>query len=217
MKSFTTLILIVFIIVISACSKQSKKHDTISPVIDTVKQPDKKNINRIGVSLQPNTRKEIADWKDYQSVDAILTNYYAISNAEALSNSQELSRLVTNLKDSIRDEKLMKPSVNARINILHNECIRLNDMASIPAITAEEVAESITRILNAYSGLNAKLNSLYAVRELENELELDPDFLKILNDSTENSLWDMKKSNEIQKVNTNKKLLQNQKKPLPNQ
>lgn len=198
MKPYIVLIIFSLVFVFS-CSKQTKKSDTETSVSDTIKQSDKKNINSIGVSLRPNTKKEIAGWKEYQLVDAILTNYYAISNAEALSNAQELSSLVISLKDSIRNKKLMTPSVNARINILHNECQRLNDMASIPAITPKEVTATITNILEAFSGLNAKLNTLYAVRDMENELDLDPDFQKILNDTTGNSLWDVKEVKEVQK------------------
>jgi len=220
MKSFTSYFLIVFLIVVYACEKQNKTKDTELSVVDTINIFDKKYINRIGVTLKPNTKKQIKGWKEYQLVDAILINYYAISNAEALSNAQELSRLVIKLKDSISDEKLMMPSIKARISILHNECIRLNDMASIPAITPKEVSETITRILAAYSGLNAKLNSVYGVKELENELELDPDFLKILNDTIDNSLWDVKKSEKAQKVNRvgevkrNTEVLKKSKKPI---
>lgn len=210
MKPYIILILFSLVFVFS-CSKQTKESDTKTSVSDTIKQSDKKNINSIGVSLRPNTKKEIADWKEYQLVDAILTNYYAISNAEALSNAQELSGLVINLKDSIRNEKLMTSSVNARINILHNECQRLNDMASIPAITPKEVTATITNILEAFSGLNAKLNTLYAVRDMENELELDPDFQKILNDTTGNSLWDVKEIQKEKSTNQNQKNLLNKK------
>lgn len=198
MKPYFVLLLFSLVFVIS-CTKPAKKSDTKTSISDTINQSDKKNINRIGISLRPNTKKEIANWKEYQLVDAILTNYYAISNAEALINAQELSSLVINLKDSIRNEKLMTPSVNSRINILHNECLRLNDMASIPAITPEEITATVTNILEAFSSLNAKLNSLYAIRNIENELELDPDFQKILNDTTGKSLWDVKNVKEESK------------------
>lgn len=183
MKLSTVLILL-FLVVTFSCSNRTKTTVTNVNSVDTLIQSDKKNITSIGVSLHPNTKKAIETWKEYQSVDVILTNFYAISNAEALSNAQELSGLVTTLKDSIRDEKLMTSSVKAHINILHNECLRLNDMANIPAITTEEVHATIKRVLDAYSGLNAKLNSLYSIDELESELKLDPDFLEILKDTT---------------------------------
>lgn len=193
MKLFTTFFLIV-IVVVSACKPSNKRKNIKQPIVDTIKEPDKKNISKIGVSLRPSTKKEIAEWKEYQLVKDILTNYYAISNAEALSNAQELNRLVINLKDSIRDEKLTTPAVQARINILHNECMRLNDMANIPAISPEEVTATTKRILEAFSGLNAKLNSVYSLRDLESDLELDPDFLKILNDTSHSSPIDLEMS-----------------------
>lgn len=183
MKLSTSFILL-FLTVAFSCSNRTKITDSNLNSVDTLIQSDKKNITSIGVSLHPNTKKAIESWKEYQSVDAILTNFYAISNAEALSNAQELNGLVISLRDSIRDEKLMTPPVKVRINILHNECLRLNDMASIPAIAPEEVKATIQRVLDAFSSLNAKLNSLYSIDELEGELKLDPDFLEILKDTT---------------------------------
>ena len=53
--------------------------------------------------------------------------------------------------------------------------------------------------INSVFGNSNELNSLYAVRDIENELELDPDFQKILNDTTGKSLWDVKGVKEVQK------------------
>jgi len=203
MKLSTALIFL-FLAVAFSCSKRTKTTDSNSNAVDTLVQSDKKNITSIGVSLHPNTKKALETWKEYQSADAVLTNFYAISNAEALSNAQELSDLVISLKDSVRDEKLMTSSVKAHINILHNECLRLNDMANIPAITSEEVHATTKRVLDAYSGLNAKLNSLYSIDELEGELKLDPDFLEILKDTTNAEELDFSISKPLAKPIHNK-------------
>ena len=200
MKISTSILFVLFVFAYS-CSKQSQTEVSNSNSLDSLIHIDKKNITSIGVSLSPSTKKEIENWKEYQLVDAVITNFYAISKAEALSNAQELSRLVTNLKDSIRSEKHKNPSIKTRINILQNECLRLEDMSNIPAITPEEVTATVKRTLEAFSGLNAKLNSVYAVSELENELILDPDFLKILNDSinTDDLNFSLSKQNETLK------------------
>ncbi len=197
MKISTSILFVLFVFAYS-CSEQSQTEGSNSNSLDSLIHIDKKNITSIGVSLTPTTKKEIKNWKEYQLVDEVITNFYAISKAEALNNSQELSRLVTNLRDSIRNEKHKDPSLKARINILQNECLRLEDMSNIQAITPEEVTASVKRTLEAFSGLNAKLNSLYAVSDLENELILDPDFLKILNDSTntEDLNFSVSKENE---------------------
>ena len=205
MKLSTGLIL-VFLVLAFSCSKRTKTTGSDLSSVDTLIQSDKKNITSIGVSLHPNTKKAVENWKEYQAVDAILTNFYAISNAEALSNAKELSGVVIKLKDSIRDEKLVTPPVKARINILHNECLRLNDMSNIPAITPEEVKATIQRVLDAFSSLNAKLNSLYSVDELESELRLDPDFLEILNDTTNAAALDFSLLNPPKKPIQNKPL-----------
>ena len=184
---FISIVLILSLVLVNSCQKQKK---TIGPQLnikDTTQIGEKRNISNIGIGLHYNAKKEVENWKEYNLVDAMLTRYFAISNAEALSNAKELSGLVTHLKDSIRDEKLNIPPLKARINVLHNECMRLNDMAIIPAISPEEVSIEIKKILEAYSAFNAKLNSIYAVNKIETELELDPDFIKILNDTLNKS------------------------------
>lgn len=49
--------------------------------------------------------------------------------------------------------------------MLHNEALRLQDMADIPSITDEEIKEKVHRILQLYSSLNAKVNSIYSVEK----------------------------------------------------
>ncbi len=203
MKLSSKLLLIILAVFFS-CSDKAETTGMQPNATDSTIQAGKKHISRIGVSLEPYTKKEIANWEEYQLVDAILINFYAISNAEAMSNAQELTELVTHLKDSIRDKNLMTPPVKARINILHNECLRLNDMTNIPAITPEEVTASVKKILASFSGLNAKLNSHYAITDLESELKLDPDFLEILKDSAKTEELDFSLSKPQEKTIPNK-------------
>lgn len=217
MRHLTVLLLVLSWLAYS-CSKQSQTADSDKNTTDKLVKVDKKNIANIGVSLHPDTKKEIQNWKEYQLVDAIITNFYAISNAEALSNSQELNSLVTNLRDSIHIEKHKTPAIKARINILQNECLRLEDMSNISAISPEEVTATIKRVLDAFSGLNAKLNAVYTVRDLESELKLDPDFLEILNDTTSTENLDFiitgKPNKPKQQLLEKKQLQQSSKKTL---
>ena len=77
------------------------------------------------------------------------------------------------MKDSIRVDALKKTNVKARFNVLHNETLRLVDMASIPSISDEEVDQEVTQILEIYSAVNAKINTVYKAKELQNALEID--------------------------------------------
>ncbi len=183
----------IFIFFISLFIFTSCKNETTSVLIDgvlidTIVVNSTKNINGIGESLKPNVKRAVRNWEEYQLVDAMITRFYAISNAEALSNAKELSTLSKQLKDSIRDKKLEVSSVKARLNVFSNECMRLEDMVDIPAIKQEEIAFEIKRILEAFSGVNAKLNSIYSVEDLEKELELDPDFQAMINNTNEDSI-----------------------------
>ncbi len=143
-------------------------------------QDHSKITHRGGEKLKAFAKKEILTWKAYWDMDAFLKNYHAISGSEALSNAKELSSLAQKMKDSLKIPLLKTPDVLTRINILQNECLRLNDMAEITAITPEEVKYEVHHILDAFSALNAKINAVYTLRHLENELELDPDFTKVL-------------------------------------
>lgn len=177
-------IILLFAIFTSSCTEQKHKKATQPTRVETIKITPTKDKKIKRIILKPSTKKELNNWKEYQLVDEILSRFNTISNEEALSNAKELSEFVTHLKDSIKDKRLQSPPLKSRINILHNECLRLNDMTSISAITATEVSAEITNIFEAYNALNAKLNAVFEVRNIENQLELDPAFESILNDSS---------------------------------
>ena len=187
MRSYIFVFFVSLFIFIS-CKKDTNSVLIDSVLIDTIAVNSTKNINGIGESLKPNVKRAVRNWEEYQLVDAMITRFYAISNAEALSNAKELSTLSKQLKDSIRDKQLEVSSVKARLNVFSNECMRLEDMATISAIKQEEVAYEIKKILEAFSGVNAKLNSIYSVDNLEKELELDPDFQAMINNTNEDSI-----------------------------
>jgi len=181
MKVFISFIALLFLL--SSCKKEVSVSLDQKTDLDTIDIPQKKTISSIGESLDPKTKQALKNWEEYQLVDEMLTRFYAISNAEALSNATELSKLTKHLKDSIRDVRLETPSVKARLNLLYTESKRLEDMNAIPAIKQEEITIEIKKILEAFSAVNAKFNSVLAIDALENELDLDPDFQAMINNS----------------------------------
>ena len=77
------------------------------------------------------------------------------------------------MKDTIRVDKLNELSVVARFNVLHNETLRLADMATISTIKKEEVKEEVGRILELYAALNSKINTIYKAEDVQNSIEID--------------------------------------------
>jgi len=163
-----------------SCTQNEKIIDQdTSP--DTIIVQKKRNINAIGVTLNPEAQIFIKDWAEYVQFDTFITRFYAISNSEALNHAKDLSRMAGKLKDSLHFDFLQSESVVSRFNLLDSECKRLADMYTITAIKPAEVSAQIKKILEAYSGINSKLNSVFAIESMESEIQLDPDFQTILN------------------------------------
>ncbi len=162
----------IFIISIASCKKgkfsQVKNDNT---VIDTVKIEDQKNIRSIGETLLPEAKNKVDNWKEYQQLDELLTRFYSISTNEALNLSKELSTTTQQLKDSVKIERFKQPDISIRINVLHNNALRLTDMASISTISTTEVKTEIQNILDAFSALNSKINNITNQEKLEEEVK----------------------------------------------
>ena len=166
------LYLFIFIISITSCKKKESsliKND--NTIIDTFKTEDQKNIRSIGETLLPEAKIKIENWKEYQQLDELLTEFYSISNNEALNLSNELSTITQQLKDSVKIERFKQPDIGIRINVLHNNALRLTDMASISTISPTEVKTEIQNILDAFSALNSKINNLTNQEKLEAEVK----------------------------------------------
>ncbi len=164
--------LLIILLTVFSCNK-NKDTQEVSEISDSLKLDVNHIENRIGETLIPEAKVELDNWKEYQLVDELLLKYYSINTLEALSNANELSRLVKMMKDSIKIEKLKKPNIIARINVLENETLRLADMATIPSISKEEVKEEVGDIVAIYSALNAKINTIYKSESIQNMLEVD--------------------------------------------
>ncbi|NLP57695.1 hypothetical protein [Lutibacter sp. B1] len=152
---------------------QKKEIEKVSEKKDTIQVNSNRIVNTLGETLIPKAKTSLKDWKEYNDVDEFLLKYYNISSYEALNNAQELSDLVKLMKDSVRVEKLKQLNVTARINVLHNETLRLVDMSTIPSIKNEEIKEEVTKILEVYSALNSKINTIYKAEDIQNSLEVD--------------------------------------------
>ena len=133
-------------------------------------------------AIKTNTSKKIEDWQEYRVLTDFIQQYKSISPNEALNNSRELNSLVKSLKDSVKPEFLELNSFNARINHLYNETLRLNDMSAISSIKYNEVNEEVSMVIQAFSSVNSKINTLMLQKELD-ALVNDPEFGRRLKDS----------------------------------
>lgn len=122
------------------------------------------------VTLEPKSLELVKDWPEYQKVSELVSSYQEITLSDALLNSNELEELARQLKDSVRIEKLNQPAVRMRLNVFHNETLRLADMSTIPVITEEEVIDTNNKIIESFSALNSKLNNLNRREQLNSEL-----------------------------------------------
>jgi len=164
---------LLIILLFNFSCNRNKELAEVSEKSDSLKLDVNRIENKIGETLIPEAKDALAGWKEYQDVDELLLNYYSITTLEALSNAKELSEFVKLMKDSLRIEKLQKPNIIARINVLHNETLRLADMATIPSISKKEVKEEVSNIVSIYSAINSKINTIYKAEIIQNALEVD--------------------------------------------
>ncbi|WP_282071545.1 hypothetical protein [Polaribacter atrinae] len=160
----------------------NKKQETIS----TLQETPKLSIPAQHISVEdvkPIYEKEIEDWQELKMVNSFIKKFGKVSPNEALSNALELRDLVISLKDSVKPEIFDNPPFQTRINVLHNEVLRLADLTFIPAITSEEVNFQVDKTIAAFSTVNSKINSILAKKRFEEEIDLKFDFIGI--DSTQ--------------------------------
>lgn len=126
--------------------------------------------------------KEIENWQDLKTATSFIKKFEKVSPNEAMSNALELRDLVASLKDNEIPKTFNIPSLHARINVLHNETLRLADLTLIPAITSEEVNAQINKTIAAFSSLNSKINTILSKKNFEDAIDVDINFVGI--DST---------------------------------
>lgn len=134
------------------------------------------------VNVKPTYEKEVENWQELKSVKTFIKKFEKVSPNEALSNALELRDLVVNLKDSIKPPLFNNKPFETRVNVLHNEVLRLADLTFIPAITSEEVNLQVDKTIAAFSSVNSKINSILAKKSFEDAIDIEIDYIGI--DST---------------------------------
>ncbi len=176
-----SLLLLIFLSILFSCNNKSLKKET---VILQEKKADsiKKYTLKINEKLTPKSKIFMQDWGEYQRFSKFLNENKIYTPEESLLNAEELAKLAQELKDSIRIEELQTPSIKIRLNIIHNEALRIEDMSKISIITEEEIHKEYTKIYEAFSALNSKINNNLTQKELNEQLK---DFIDeiVTNDS----------------------------------
>tara|TARA_B110000091_G_scaffold190041_1_gene212912 strand:+ start:710 stop:1366 length:657 start_codon:yes stop_codon:yes gene_type:complete len=131
----------------------------------------------IPTKIKKSFLENLENWKEYKVLEEFAVKFQHTSPNEALSNALEMKSLVTNLKDSIRPEIFNTPSFNARINVLFSEAERLADITFIPAIKTVEISNQVEKTLNAFSALNAKINTVLSQKKFEDAIGVSANFI----------------------------------------
>lgn len=171
MKTIYPFLFLILLLIFSCTG--NRRTEANENTIDSLGLQSKRITNTISETLTPTAKEDLSEWEEYNNVDDFILSYYNITIPEALNNSEELANLVQLMKDSIRVENLQKANVIARFNVLHSETLRLADMATIPSISDKEVENEVTQILELYSAVNAKINTIYKAQDIQNSLEVD--------------------------------------------
>lgn len=166
-NSFLFLILVVF------CSLSCETNTQTTTA--SVKKNDKNTIVNHKPFSTVNTvsLKKIKPWKEYQLFDNFIKRFEKISPEEAFDNIFELKELTVALEDSLNIEIFKTNSFKSRLHVLENEVLRLDDMATIPAITTKEVNAQIDKLFLVYGSLNDKINTAFSQEKYEKEINLD--------------------------------------------
>ena len=161
----------VFILLISSCNNDTT---TAKKVVDKPEASRVKKHKQVS-KIQSKFQTDIDTWIEYENLTIFLQQYLSISPNDALNNSRELNDITKSILDSVKPQFLETVAFKARVNLLYNETLRLYDMSSIPAIKATEVNNQVANILNAFSSVNFKINTILTQSELEQNIT-EPDF-----------------------------------------
>jgi hypothetical protein len=121
--------------------------------------------------------REVKDWEELKAIDSFFVKFRKISPNEILSNALELKDLIKNLKDSVKPKKFNILSLDARINILYTEGLRLADLTEIEAIKAAEVNTQLDKTMIAFSNVAIKINTILEKISFENEIDVKATFI----------------------------------------
>jgi hypothetical protein len=179
--------------------------------LKTTQEKPKRSIAKQHIRLKnvsPDFKDKIENWQDLKTVTSFIKKFENVSPNEALSNALELRDLVASLKDNEIPELCNIPSFHARINVLHNETLRLADLTLIPAITPEEVNLQVDKTIEAFSSVNSKINTIYSKKRFEDAIDIKIDYIGIdstMMDSVSKKSIKLKKEEELLDKNNKKK------------
>jgi hypothetical protein len=171
LKYYLTILILFFIFSCKKEQDQSKLKEEVTPLLSI---PQKYTTIK---EIKPSYKKDIQDWKELYAVNEFLGRFKKVSANEVLSNAFELQELVEHLKDSVKPSLFNDPSFKTRINILYNETLRLSDMRNIPAIKATEVHKQTEKTIDAFSAINAKINTILSKKRFEDAIDIDVKYI----------------------------------------
>ena len=163
----------VFVAIFSCNTKQK---ETLLPKED---QPSMSVVRKYpsAKEIRPIYKEETENWTQLKAVADFLDRFKNVSAKEILSNAIELEILVAALKKEETPDLFNTASFKARVNILHNESLRLLDMRNIPAITVAEVNAQTKKIIAAFSSLNVKINTILSKKRFEDAITIDAKYI----------------------------------------
>ena len=185
----------------------NNKKDTLK----TIQEKPKRSIAKQHIRLEhvsQDFKNKVEGWQDLQTVTSFIKKFENVSPNEALSNALELRDLVASLKDNEIPEFCDIPSFHARINVLHNETLRLADLTLIPAITSEEVNLQVDKTIAAFSSVNSKINTIYSKKRFEDAIDIEINYIGIdstMMDSVSKKSINLKNKEELLEKNNKKK------------
>ena len=157
-------------------SEEKIKEVEMKPQLSVVQQ------HKPAENVLPAFYQEIENWEELKAVHTFLKRFEKASANEVLSNALELKELVRSLKDSVVPKTFNKPSFIARINVLHNETLRLADLTFIPSVRTTEINQQIDKTIASFSAVNSKINTILSKKKFEDAIAVNLDFIGI--DST---------------------------------
>lgn len=166
--------LLVFLFLIFACKDTVEKADQTNN--DTSELSIVQTHNSVDL-VMPQFQENIKDWESLNNVNVFLERFNKASANEVLSNSIELKSLSKALLDSVMPKEFKISSLKARINILYNESLRLEDMNDIPSISSKEVHEQTNKILDIFSSINSKINTVLRKKKFEEAIDVDVSYI----------------------------------------
>lgn len=204
MRFFTLLLIIIFYSCTNDSLINSEKLNIKKDSLKTTTKDEKFIVNTKKISLHSEASKIVENWQEYQSVKEFIPKFYNTSTKDVLLNSNHFFELTSLLKDSIRVKSFKNPSMKTRLNVLHNQSLRLFDMDSIPSITNKEIIQETNNIVNAFNALNIKINNAVKKDLLKSDLS---DF---------NHLFEMKDTFDIKPLDKQKQKIKARKNNLKN-